>query len=203
MKRVQRMVARTMMMVMTIVMMTTTQTLPLDFGGADDGVNELDMLLSDEREDILEQMSNVCDAVTKVCPFFYLAINLLVNFPRSIIWHLWSPAHDHCAPCKVSNLPSLLQNASLAEIQFGSQHRCLVALNCVLLLSRVSYFTFFTLVALIHCLVLHINIAPTLSSLQLHASLAHFLITYILLCPDHWAYNDMKNKQCAKKETAS
>jgi len=32
--------------------------------------NELDMLLSDEREDIFEQMSNISDAVTKVCPSF-------------------------------------------------------------------------------------------------------------------------------------
>ena len=49
--------------------------------------SELDMLPSDEREDIFEQMSDVHDAVTKVCPFFYLATNLLVNFLRSIIWH--------------------------------------------------------------------------------------------------------------------
>jgi len=60
----------------------------LDFGGADDGVNELDMLPSDEREDTFEQMSDVRDTVTKVCPFFYLATNLLVNFLRSIIWCL-------------------------------------------------------------------------------------------------------------------
>jgi len=31
--------------------------------------NELDMLLSDEREDIFEQMSNISDAVTKVMSF--------------------------------------------------------------------------------------------------------------------------------------
>jgi len=46
------------------------------------------MLPSDEREDILEQRSNIRDAVTKVCPFFYLATNLLVNFLRSVIWCL-------------------------------------------------------------------------------------------------------------------
>src|SRR5882724_7914736 len=53
--------------------------------------NELDMLPSDEREDIFKQTSDISDAVTKVCPFFYLATNLLVNFLRSVIWHLQSP----------------------------------------------------------------------------------------------------------------
>jgi len=91
MKRVRRMVARTMMMVMTIANDDSDPDSALNFGGADDGVNELDMLPSDEREDTFEQTSNVCDAVTKVCPFFYLATNLLVNFLRSVIWHLQSP----------------------------------------------------------------------------------------------------------------
>jgi len=54
----------------------------LNFGGADDGVNELDMLPSDEREDTFEQTSNVCDAVPKVCPFFYLATKLTCQFPQ-------------------------------------------------------------------------------------------------------------------------
>ena len=76
----------------------------LDFGGADDGVNELDMLPSDEREDILEQMSDIHDAVTKVCPFFYLATNLSISSdPSSGICN--HPLDDHCAPCMVLNLP--------------------------------------------------------------------------------------------------
>jgi len=41
----------------------------LDFDDAEDGVNELEILLSDERVDVLEQTSDIHDAVTKVSVF--------------------------------------------------------------------------------------------------------------------------------------